>query len=136
MRIGKMVVAILLSCVAVLWASTPAQAAACIVNWPWEQPTLDGRIQQHEHKAGHLLGSAAVTAGVTWYTQDVRYGVAAGLAVGAVREIYKASHANMSCEWSSISYDLVGVALGAYLGEKWLIVPKRDGVQVMYSTRF
>lgn len=120
--------------------STEAQAQAprkqCIVNWPWQVTSTGERRVQYRHKALHMLGSAAVTAAVAEATDDVRWGVVAGLAVGAYREIYKYRREGMTCEISSITFDLAGVALGAGVAQTWLVVPQPKGVQIAFSSRF
>jgi hypothetical protein len=121
---------------ALIPVAAQAQAKQCIVNWPWQLPTTAERTQQYLHKLGHTAGSALVTAAVAKATEDVRWGVAAGVAVGAIREIYKYEHKGMTCEVSSMAFDLAGVALGAGVASRWLVVPTKGGAQVAYSTRF
>ena len=120
--------------------STSAQAQTprkqCVVNWPWQIPTSQERTTQYLHKAAHTVGSAAVTMAVAKATESVEWGIAAGITVGAVREVYKYRRAGMTCEWSSMAFDAAGVALGAGVAYRWLVVPTRDGVQVAYSSRF
>lgn len=110
--------------------------ARCITNWPWQIPTEHDRQTQYLHKLGHTAGSALVTAGVAWATDDVRLGVLAGISVGAARELYKKNTPGMSCEWSSMTFDAVGVALGAHAASRWLVIPRHDGVVVSYSAHF
>lgn len=123
-----------LAVLAAAWALNAS--AGCITNWPWQVPNTHERQVQYLHKLGHTAGSALVTAGVAWATDDMRLGVAAGIAVGAAREIYKRNTPGMSCEWSSMTFDAVGVALGAKAAQRWLIVPKKDGVFVSFNSRF
>lgn len=113
-----------------------AEPKRCVVNWPWQIPTTSERTTQYMHKAAHLLGSAAVTAAVAKATDSVEWGIAAGVAVGAWREIYKYRREGMTCEISSMSFDAAGVLLGAGVASKWLVTPQRDGVQITYVSRF
>ncbi|RTL40571.1 MAG: hypothetical protein EKK53_15395 [Burkholderiales bacterium] len=108
----------------------------CIVNWPWQIPTSQERTTQYTHKALHAAGSAAVTMVVSKATDSVEWGIAAGIAVGAVREVYKYRHQGMTCEISSMAFDAAGIAIGAGVAQRWLVVPQRDGVQVAYVARF
>lgn len=120
----------------ILIACAAHAGASCIGNWPGSQSDPGARVQQGEHKALHLIGSAAVTAGVAWATDDVRWGIAAGAAVGLAREIQKATSPGMRCEWSSMTYDALGVAVGAYAARRWLVLPQKGGAVVAYSARF
>lgn len=110
--------------------------ASCIGNWPGGQPAQWERTQQWGHKALHLDGSAAVTAAAAWATGDVRYGIAAGAVLGLAREVQKATHPGMRCEWSSVTYDAIGIGLGAYGASRWLIVPRKGGLEVAYALRY
>lgn len=113
-----------------------AHAASCIGNWPGSQRDATVQTQQREHKALHLIGSAVATAGVAWAADDVRWGIAAGAGLGLAREIQKATSPGMRCEWSSMTYDALGIALGAWGASRWIVTPRRQGVQVAWVGRF
>jgi hypothetical protein len=111
------------------------QAKQCVSNWPWTAPA-DQRNTQYVHKLAHAGGSALVTMAVAKATDNVGYGIAAGIAVGAVREIYKLEKPGMTCEWSSMAFDAAGVAVGAGVASTWLVTPSKDGVRVFWRGRF
>lgn len=87
------------------------------------------------NKVEHFLGTAAVSSVVTATTGNFWYGVGAGLATGAVREIYKIRSPGMRCEYYSMAYDLVGSLTGAYLG-KWYMAPVKNGLAIGYHSEF
>lgn len=60
----------------------------------------------------------------------------AGVAVSAAREAYKIGHPAMRCEYASIAYDLVGIGIGYYVGKKWLVTPRPNGIALAYHTEF
>lgn len=64
------------------------------------------------HKCIHFAGCVAAVVCIYKITHDVRLGLAAGAFVGLVREGYKTYTAGQSCEWSSMGYDVAGLAAG------------------------
>ena len=87
-----------------------------------------------DNKHFHLVGSAVISGTVTYLTKEPWYGIAAGVAAGAYREQWKRSHGG-SCEWSSITWDLAGVALGTGYAH-WLIKRDRGTTYVAYAREF
>jgi len=87
------------------------------------------------HKVEHSIGTAAISGVVTVATNDPWKGFASGLAVGATRELYKIKTPGMRCEWSSMAYDIVGSASGAYLAH-WYIQPVKGGVYIAWHKEF
>ena len=111
-------------------------AALCACALPAHAGCIIGPVFSTD-KALHLFGEAALTAGTTYLTQDWRYGIGAAVAAGWVREAYKAYRIpGGNCEYSSITYDLAGMAIGAALGQHFFVMPKPGGVQVTYSREF
>ncbi len=64
------------------------------------------------NKSLHLIGSATIVRTVSSMS-NVDTGIAAAIAVGAARELYKGMSPTARCEYSSIMYDLAGIYLGA-----------------------
>ena len=85
------------------------------------------------NKAVHMGGTALIAGFVTAKSESPWLGFGAGLAVGAVREAYKANHPGMRCEYSSMTWDVAGSALGAHLANKIYLTPTRGGVAVALS---
>lgn len=96
-------------------------------------------------KAGHAAGSAAIVfatnAAVRQFTPTAfaaapEMGVWPGIVAGAVREVDKATLGHgYSCEWSSMAYDALGIALGV-TATHWLLIPAPRGATVAYSREF
>jgi hypothetical protein len=87
------------------------------------------------NKMLHFAGTAAVSSVVTATTGNFWYGVGAGLAVGAGREIYKIEMPGMRCEYYSMAYDLVGSLTGAYFTH-WYMAPIKGGAAIGYHSEF
>lgn len=106
--------------------------AACIVTGP-----NPGSAQQIEHKLGHtLINFTAVTA-TTALTDNVWGGVALAVGIDLAREYQKASTPGMRCEYSSMAFDALGIALGVAAVHHWDIGSTRRGeVHVSYTTEF
>jgi hypothetical protein len=91
----------------------------------------------NKDKFAHVVGVAAVVAAGTAITGDERYGLAAGVAVSAVREVYKWQHPGYHASAFSIGSD----ALGLYVGHKvvkglGIAQGERGGLVVTYNTEF
>lgn len=89
-----------------------------------------------EHKALHFGGTALISSVVTYETKNPYYGISAGMAAGFVREIYKINTPGMRCEWSSMTYDLAGALVGAYVGQNIVFTKTKDGYHVSWSKNF
>jgi hypothetical protein len=83
------------------------------------------------NKFVHLAGTAFVTSAVTLSTKDATLGIMAGVGTGLIREFYKIDH-NGRCEWASVAYDAVGIALGSY-GSRVVIAPHWIGYQIEFK---
>lgn len=86
------------------------------------------------NKSLHLVGEAVITIVVADRTDSIAWGLGAAAAVGAYREIWKTQH-GYSCEYSSIAYDIAGMAAGAAV-HHWTVIPQRGGATVAYVTEF
>lgn len=88
------------------------------------------------NKSLHLIGNGVIVITGDSLTKNEWAGPAAAVAVSAFREVWKSRQPGMSCEYSSITYDLVGIGLGAVVGHHILITPQRGGASVTYTTAF
>ncbi len=85
-----------------------------------------------QDKTLHFLGGAAVGAAVTIATKRQDYGLAAGIGVGLVKELYDAQHRDKHTpSIKDFVATAAGAALGAYVGG--LVVGPRF---VGYQTKF
>lgn len=83
----------------------------------------------------HFAGTAVISGGVTAFTGSATTGFWAGVAAGALRELYKVNH-GMSCEYSSMAYDFAGAAAGSFVVQHWFILPRRRGIELVYTRTF
>jgi hypothetical protein len=105
--------------------------AACLSNWEVLHTPI-GR----DHKAIHLLGSAAVTYMVAEVSGNPWAGLAAGVALGAAREKQKLNFGG-NCEWTSIAFDAAGVAMGYTASKHWHFAPlDSGGALLQFETKF
>lgn len=88
------------------------------------------------NKTLHLIGTALVTFGVAVQTDNIWYGLGAGVVAGGAREIQKIVTPGMRCEWWSQGYDLAGIIIGGS-GAYWkLSQTPHGGPQVSWSRSF
>lgn len=71
----------------------------------------------NKDKAVHVVGVAGVVMVGTAITDDERWGLGAGVAVSAARELYKIKHPGYHASWLSIASDGLGLYVG-HLGNK------------------
>ncbi len=88
------------------------------------------------NKVAHATGTFAATVVITALTKNDLIGAGAGILAGAYREGQKIMTPGESCEWSSMAYDAVGVVMGFYIGEHWIVAPTKGGASVQYSRGF
>ena len=98
--------------------------AKCITNDAWTG--VD--------KNKHFVVGAAVGSSVTLVTKKPNYGVLTGAVVALAKEAYDAQ-GHGTCSMQDAAVTILGAAAGAY-GTAWIILPKKDGVFVGYSTRY
>lgn len=110
--------------VALLGFSAAVAQAHCIVG-----------DRSSVNKSVHLVGTAVITIVVADRADSLAWGIGAAAAVGAYREYWKAHQPGMSCESSSIAYDLAGIAAGSAV-HHWAVIPQPGGVAVAYRTEF
>jgi uncharacterized protein YfiM (DUF2279 family) len=85
-----------------------------------------------QDKTLHFLGGAAVGAAVTIATQRRDYGIAAGVGVGLVKELYDAQNRDKHTpSIKDFAVTVAGAALGAYAGG-WIITPRFIGYQTSF----
>jgi hypothetical protein len=82
----------------------------------------------------HFVAGAFIGAGATAQFRDPLAGVAAGVAIGALKELSD-SDGSGTCSLQDLIATAIGAAVGAY-GSAWLIAPTRGGLTVSYSTTF
>lgn len=121
-----------LSMVAFVLSVAFSSAHACVTG-PWHST----------HKDLHAIGNAGIVFGVDMALKAEapetfeRYpylGLVPAVLTSAGRELWKEKHGG-SCEWSSITYDAAGMAVGA-AGTHWLLVPQDKGILVAYYKAF
>lgn len=88
------------------------------------------------NKVIHFGGTALVSGIGTYVTGNPWIGFAAGMTIGLVREKYKMNHPGMHCEYSAIAYDIAGSATGAFITDRFILLPQKKGVYVAYSKEF
>lgn len=82
----------------------------------------------------HFVAGAFAGAGATAQFRDPLKGFAAGVAIGALKELSD-SRGGGTCSLQDFAVTAIGAAVGAY-GGAWLIAPTRGGMTVSYSTTF
>lgn len=88
------------------------------------------------NKSLHAVGEMALTLVATDATGSLRWGIGIAVAAGAYREIYKAHQPGMSCEYSSMAYDLAGIAAGVAVHHFAILPRPGGGAEAIYSTQF
>ena len=83
------------------------------------------------NKSLHLIGSATIVRTVSTLS-NVDAGIAAAVAIGTARELYKVSSPSARCEYSSILYDVAGIYLGVTMNKHIMV----RGNMVIWSTDF
>lgn len=106
-------------------ASGPAFAGKCITNDAWTG----------QDKNKHLAVGLAMGSSVTLLTKSPERAVLVATAVAAAKEVADSRSSNHTCSLQDFAVTVAGGVAGAY-GTAWLILPKKDGVQVAYAKRF
>jgi hypothetical protein len=128
--LARLAGALLLAALMVLPGASHARG--CIVG-PWVSAD----------KTMHAAGTAAVVFGTDYAVsklspdtfRDMAYiGLLPGLGMAFMREFDKNSMGGR-CEWASIAYDALGLAVGA-ASTRWLLLPEAHGVTVAYVRAF
>jgi hypothetical protein len=95
------------------------------------------------NKTLHAVGNATIVLGTDaafkqWAPETFEahpyIGLIPAIALSTAREVYKTRHGG-SCEYASMTYDALGMAVGA-AGTHWLLLPQPHGLQVSYSKSF
>ena len=86
-------------------------------------------------KTKHAIAGAAIGAGVTLATKDPLVGGIAATAVAAAKELVDRRSPDHTCSFQDFAVTAAAGWAAAY-GTAWLVLPKRDGVQVVYSRSF
>lgn len=86
-------------------------------------------------KTKHAIAGAAIGAAVTAAAKDPLYGALAATGVALGKELIDRRYPNHTCSFQDFAVTAAAGWAGAY-GTAWLIVPRRDGVQVAYVARF
>lgn len=105
-------------------------AALVILLSAWGTSHADNWTGQDKTK--HFIVGAAIGSGVAIATHNENYGIAAGVAVGALKEFYDSKHPQSHT--ASIK-DFTATAIGAYAGAKiggFIITPNR----IVYTKTF
>lgn len=86
-------------------------------------------------KTKHAIAGAAIGAAVTAATAKPLYGALAATGVGLAKELIDRRYPNHTCSFQDFAVTAAAGWAGAY-GTAWLILPRRDGVQVAFSKSF
>ena len=86
-------------------------------------------------KTKHALAGGAIGAAVTAATKEPLYGALAATGVGLAKELVDRRYPSHTCSLQDFAVTAAAGWAGAY-GTAWLILPRRDGVQVAYVARF
>lgn len=105
--------------------ASPAFAGKCITNDAWTGPD----------KTKHLAVGLAMGSSVTLLTKSPERAVLVATAVAAAKEVVDSRSAGHTCSLQDFAVTVAGGVAGAY-GTAWVILPKKDGVQVAYAKRF
>lgn len=82
-----------------------------------------------QDKLGHLLVGAIVGAGVTLIFADPVMGAAAGIALGAAKELYDARHPDRhTVEFADFLATTIGAVFGAAVGAAFLFDPITNSI--------
>ncbi|MCE2910223.1 MAG: hypothetical protein LW712_15500 [Burkholderiaceae bacterium] len=102
-------------------------AAACTARDAWRGPD----------KAMHFAAGAGIAAAVTLQQRNAWAGFAAGVAAGALKEVYDRDRPERhTCSVQDFAVTAAGAAAGAY-GARWaLAVGPRGQVAAFYRTQF
>ncbi|MGQ3051112.1 MAG: hypothetical protein ACT6S0_04950 [Roseateles sp.] len=111
-----------------------ALVVACSFASAIERKCRTDDLWRGPDKTKHMLGGAAIASAVTLATKEPHWGFAAGLAVGAAKEIWD-RRGSGTCSFQDFAVTAGGAAAGAY-GTAWLILPQRRGVAVAYVKAF
>lgn len=104
---------------AALIAAGPALAGPCTTHDRWTGPD----------KKKHLAAGMAIGAAGTLVFKDANKGFLLGVAAGALIETQGV------CTLQDFAVTAAGAAAGAY-GTGWLILPKKNGVQIAFAKTF
>lgn len=111
-----------------------AALAVCTSASAFERKCTTSDLWRGPDKTKHMIGGAAIASAVTLATKEPHWGFAAGVAVGAAKEIWD-RRGNGTCSFQDFAVTAAGAAAGAY-GTAWLILPRKDGVTVAYVKAF
>ena len=113
MRIDRLLVLLGVLLLATVLCVIPRKShASCITNWPTTS-------QQQGAKAEHTAMTFAVVTATTAFTDNLWAGVGVAVALSAAREIEKATTPGWSCEYSSMTFDALGILLGIGAVKYW-----------------
>jgi uncharacterized protein YfiM (DUF2279 family) len=126
----KTLAAALLLCASLAHAGGPAPVPA-----PAPTPSCTtGEKWTGSDKALHLAAGSLIAFGTTLGTENPWIGFAAGSAVGALKEI---SDRGAGCSsGKDLGVTIIGAALGAFVGNRVLVMKKNGMTVVAYQTDF
>ena len=108
-----------------------ATSAACA----FERKCTTSDLWRGPDKTKHAVAGAAIGAAVTAATRDPLYGALAATGVALGKELVDRRFPNHTCSLQDFAVTAAAGWAGAY-GTAWLILPKRDGVQVAFVKAF
>lgn len=112
-----------------------AIALACTTASAIERKCTTSDLWRGPDKTKHALAGAAIGAAVTAATNDPLYGALAATGVGLAKELIDRRYPSHTCSLQDFAVTAAAGWAGAY-GTAWLILPRRDGVQVVVAKTF
>ena len=97
----------------------------CTTSDPWRGPD----------KTKHAIGGAAIGAAVTYATKEPLYGSIAAVGAGFAKEALDRRSASHTCSFQDFAVT-AAAGIAASYGTAWVLLPKRDGVQIAYVKAF
>lgn len=112
-----------------------ASALAAGSAGAFERKCTTSDLWRGPDKTKHAIAGAAIGAAVTAATREPLYGALAATGVAIGKELVDRRFPAHTCSFQDFAVTAAAGWAGAY-GTAWLILPKRDGVQVAFSARF
>lgn len=109
--------------------------ASCTAASAFEGKCTTSDLWRGPDKTKHAIAGAAIGAAVTAATEKPLYGAIAATGVGLAKELIDRRYPNHTCSFQDFAVTAAAGVAGAY-GTAWLILPRRNGVQVAYVARF
>lgn len=115
---------------------TASLALACVSASAFERRCTTSDLWRGPDKTKHAIGGAAIGAAVTAATKDPLYGAIAATTVALGKELVDRRYPGLhTCSLQDFAVTAAAGVAASY-GTAWLILPRRDGVQVAFVKTF